>query len=62
MYYTTIANHIQIIYELSYLGHVLGVVSQVRVSDGNRTQDPYAYSLAHCPLDYQGTKSGIIHL
>ena len=31
------------------------VVSQTRVSGGNRTHNPHANSLAHHPLDYQGT-------
>ena len=31
--------------------HVLGVVSQTRVSGGNRTHDPHTNSLAHYPLD-----------
>ena len=37
--------------------HVLSVVSQTRVSGGNRTHDPYANSLAYYLLDYQGTHS-----
>ena len=44
-----------VIHELSNFDHVLGVVSQTRVSAGNRTHDPHANSLAHSPLDYQGT-------
>ena len=40
---------------MSDLDNVLGVVSQTRVSGGNRTHDPYANSLALYPLDYQGT-------
>ena len=35
---------------------VLGVVSQTKVSDGNRTHDTHANSLVHYPLDYQGTR------
>ena len=46
--YNTIINYILIIYEL-------GVVSQTRVSGGNRTDDPNDNSLAHCLLDYQAT-------
>ena len=34
---------------------MLGVGSQNRVSEWNRTHDPHANSLAHFPLDYQGT-------
>ena len=41
--YNTITNYILIIYEQSNFDHLLGVVSQTRVSGGN-------YS-----LDYQGT-------
>ena len=54
--YNTITNDILSIYELNNLDHMLGVVSQTRVSGGNRTHDPYANSLAHYPLDYQGTQ------
>ena len=53
--YNTITNYIQITYEQSNLDHVLGVVSQTRVSGGNRTHDPHANSLAHYQLGYQGT-------
>ena len=52
----TITNYILILYELSNFNNVLGVVSQTRVSYGNRTQDPHANGLAHYPLDYQGTQ------
>ena len=45
----------ELYYELSNFDHVLGVVSQTRVSDGNRIHDPTANSLAHCLLDYQST-------
>ena len=34
---------------------MLSVVPQTTVSRANRTHDPYANSLAHYPLDYQGT-------
>ena len=34
---------------------VIGVVSQTRVSGGNRTHDTHTNSLAHYPLDYQDT-------
>ena len=44
--YNTITNYILIIYELSNFVHVLGVMSQTRVSGGNRTHDPHANSLA----------------
>ena len=55
--YNAITNYILIIYELSNLDHVdHGVMSQIRISDGNRNHDPHANSLAHYPLDYQGTK------
>ena len=52
----TITNYILIIYKLSNFDHVLGVVPQTRVSGGNRTHDPHGNSLAHYPLDYQGTQ------
>ena len=55
--YNTITNYILIIYELNKFYHLLGVVSQTRVSGGNRTHDPYTNSLAHYPLDYQGTQA-----
>ena len=54
--YNTITNYILIIYELSNFDHVLSVVSQTRVSGGNRTRDLHANSLGHYPLDYQGTQ------
>ena len=37
----TITNNIIIMYELSNFDHVLGVVSQTRVSGGNRTHDSH---------------------
>ena len=40
---------------LSNFDHEFGIVSQTRVSVGNRTQDPHANSLIHYPLDYQST-------
>ena len=49
--YNTTTNYIIIIYELSNFDHLLGVVSQIRVSGGNRTHDPHTNSLAHYPLD-----------
>ena len=49
VYYNTITNYILIMYELSNFHHVLGVVSQTRVSGENRTHDPHANSLARCP-------------
>ena len=51
----TITNYILIIYGLSNFDQLLGVVSQARVSGGNRTHDPQTNSLAHYPLDYQAT-------
>ena len=39
--YNTITSHILITYELSNFCHVLGVVSQTRISGGNRIYDPY---------------------
>ena len=36
---------------------MLAVVLQTRVSDGNRSHDPNTNSMAHHPLDYQGTQS-----
>ena len=53
--YNTITNYIIILYEMSNFDHVIGVVSQTRVSRGNRTHDFRAISLAHYPLDYQCT-------
>ena len=58
--YNAITSYILIIYELSNFDHLLGVVSQTRVSGGNRTHDPHTNSLAHYPLDYQGTHTDII--
>ena len=55
--YNTITNYILIIYKLSNLDHVLSVVSQARVSDGNQTHDPHTNSLAH----YQGTQYVFIY-
>ena len=52
--YNTLTNYILNIYDLSNLDHVFGVVSQTRASEGNRTHDPHANSLAHYLLDYQG--------
>ena len=54
--YNTITNYIVIKNELRNLDHVLGVVSQTTVSGGNQTHDPHSNSLAHYPLDYQGTQ------
>ena len=34
---------------------MLGVVSQTRVSGGNRSHDPHANSVAHYSLEYLGT-------
>ena len=42
-------------YKLSNFDHVLGVVSEIRVSGGNRIYDSQANTLAHYPLDYQHT-------
>ena len=55
--YNTITNYILIIYELSNFDHVFGVVSQTKVSGGNRNHEPHANSLAYYPLDYQGTQA-----
>ena len=44
------------VYKLRNFDYVLGVVSQTRVSCGNRTLDPHANSLAYYPLDYQGAQ------
>ena len=38
---------------MSNFDHLLSVVSQTRVSDGNRTHNPHANNLANYPLDYQ---------
>ena len=59
--YNTITNYSLIIYELSKFDHVLGVVSQTSVSGGNRTHNPHANSLAHYPLDFQGTQTFTIN-
>ena len=45
--YNTITNYILIIYELSSFDHLLGVLSQTRVSGGNRTHDPDTRLLGH---------------
>ena len=39
------------IYELSHFDHVLGVMSQTRISAENRSHDPYGNSLVHYPLN-----------
>ena len=44
--YNTIKNYIQIIYKQGNVNHVLGVVSQPRVSSGNRIHNPHANTLA----------------
>ena len=49
--YKTITKYILIVYELSTFDHVVGVVSQTRVSGGNRTHDPHANSLSHYSVD-----------
>ena len=59
IYYNIITNYILIIYELSNFDYLLGVMSQTRISGGNRTHDPLANSLAHYPLDYQDTPKQI---
>ena len=41
------------IYSLSNFDPVLGVVSQTRDSDGNRSHNTHTNSLAQIPLDYQ---------
>ena len=51
-----VTNYILFIYVLSNFNHVLGVVSQTRVSDENRSNDPHANSLAYYPLDYKRTQ------
>ena len=48
------------VYELSNFGHILDVVSQIRVSGSNQTHDPHANSLAHYPIDYQDTQFKLI--
>ena len=42
--------------KLSNFDHVLGIVSQKRISGGNRIYDPHANSLVHHSPDYQGTR------
>ena len=59
--YNTITNYILIIYELSNFDHVLCVVSQTRISGGNRTHHPHANGLARYPLDYPGTHHQSFH-
>ena len=49
-------------YELSKLGHVLGVMSQTRVPGGNQNHHPHTYSLTHYSLDNQETQLMLIHL
>ena len=49
--YNTITIYILIMHELSKFYHVLGVMSQTRVSSAI-AHDPHANSLAHYPLDY----------
>ena len=51
----TITNYIWIIYELN--NWVPRTVSRSNVTVGNRTHDPHANNVTHCPLDYQGTHS-----
>ena len=53
--YNKITNNILIIYKLSNFDHDLSVVSQIKVSDGNRAHNHHANSLTYYPLDYQGT-------
>ena len=53
--YNTITNYILIIYKLSKFNHVFGVVSQTRVSGGNRTHNPNDKNLTHYSPDCQGT-------
>ena len=53
IYFNAITSYILIIYELSNFDHVFGVVLQNRVTGENRIHDNN--SLAHYPLDYQGT-------
>ena len=53
--YNTNPNYTLSIYRLCNFDHVLGVVSQTRVSGGNATHDAHANSLLYYPLDYQGT-------
>ena len=50
-----ISNYIATKYDLSNFNHVLGAVSQTKTFGGSRTYDLHANSLAHYPLDYQGT-------
>ena len=49
--YNTITNYVRIIYELNNFDYVIGVMSQARVSGGNRTHDPQVNSLTHYLLD-----------
>ena len=62
IYYNTLTNYILIIYQLSNFHNVLGVVSQTRVSGGNRTNDSHANSRVHYSLDYQGTRINLTWL
>ena len=48
--YNTITNYMLIIYEQSNFDHVLAVVSQIRVSGGNRTHDRNFFK--HVPFIY----------
>ena len=54
--YNTITNYIVIIYELSNFDYVLSIVSQTRVSGGNRTYGPNVDNPPHYSLDYEGTR------
>ena len=58
--YNTIRNYILIIYELSNFDYLPGVVSQTRVSGGNRNHEPHTNILAHYLLDYRGTQCALI--
>ena len=55
--YNKITNYILIIYELSKFDHLLGIVSQTRVSGENRTHDPYTngvfFSTKKCALYFK---------
>ena len=52
--YNTITNYILIIYELSNLDYLLGIVSQTRDSGGNRTYDPHTISPITIPTRLPG--------
>ena len=58
----SILKEIFIYYELSNFDHLLGVLTQTRVTGGNRIHAAYANSRTHYPLDYQGTQKKFVYI